>query len=272
MFDRERYKTFYIPKKSGKWRLVEEPESELKRLQRQIIKELQKIEWPEYLYGLNKSAIKNAVQHFNSKVIIKFDISEFFLSTTLGHYYKAIEQLNGILSPDLYKLGKDCFIRDNKNPTIIRLPTGAPTSPFIASIAFWPVDLSLLSLAKSHGLKYTRYVDDLTFSGNNYPHSLEKDVVKIANKAGFRINFSKTEKCFRNINSQIVTGVLLNYQPTASKVFRHILRAELDHYARENKPIDDHLSGKLNYLKQLKPDKFEELITYFNKRRNKYGF
>lgn len=275
MFDRERYKTFYIPKKSGSYRLIEEPDEELKSLQRKYIKELRNLPWPNYLYGLKSSAIDNALQHQDSKVIAKFDLSEFFFSTTLGHYFRTLEILkdkNIIDNNWLYKLSTDCFIRDHKNPTIIRLPTGAPTSPFISSLTFWPIDLSLIELCSSHGLTYTRYVDDLTFSGNKCPSWLDKAVANIVRESGFRINFCKTKKCFKNSSSQVVTGVLLNYKPTATYDYRHELRTELDHYARENKALDEIVLGKLNYLKQLQPEKFIGLIEYYQKRRSRYGF
>lgn len=270
MFNRERYRTFYIPKKSGKYRLVEEPNSELKTLQREIVKNLRTIQWPNYLFGLGKNAIDNAKAHYEQKIIIKFDISDFFRTTTLGHYYLALEKIG--LNQEFFRLTRDCFIRDNKNPGIIRLPTGAPTSPFLASISFWPTDLYLVKLSTSLGLKYTRYVDDLTFSGNEYPRGLEKEVSKIAYRAGFRINFSKTETCFRNSNSQLVTGVLLNYLPTASREYRYNLRAELDQLARNNSSLNESVTGKINYLRQLQPDKANQLLNYFEKRRNRYGF
>ena len=48
------------------------------------------------------------------------------------------------------------------------LPQGAPTSPVLSNIICERLDRKLHKLAKAYGLRYTRYADDITFSGNAY--------------------------------------------------------------------------------------------------------
>ena len=45
------------------------------------------------------------------------------------------------------------------------LPQGAPTSPVLSNIIAHHLDNRLLGVARKMGYKYTRYADDLAFSG-----------------------------------------------------------------------------------------------------------
>jgi retron-type reverse transcriptase len=116
------------------------------------------------------------------------------------------------------------------NSTSRVLPQGAPTSPAITNIICKKMDARLLGIAKSLGLRYTRYADDLTFSG---PASVRKDLNKlfwrvkgVVKSEGFALHPKKT-KIMSNGNRKEVTGVVVNEKPAVSrkklKAFRALL-------------------------------------------------
>jgi len=91
-----------------------------------------------------------------------------------------------------------------------RLPQGAPTSPMLASIVFSPVDQKLRSLASSWGAVYTRYADDLAFSGRRqFSRTDIRRVSDILRRAGFRTNFAKSRITGAG-SRQIVAGLVVN--------------------------------------------------------------
>src|SRR4029077_5389897 len=97
-----------------------------------------------------------------------------------------------------------------------RLPQGAPTSPALANLSAFPLDLRLSGLSRSFGAQYTRYADDLTFSGDErFLRSLAVFlplVSKIVRSERFSLNKRK-RKIIRSSQRQIVTGVVVNSRP-----------------------------------------------------------
>jgi len=91
-----------------------------------------------------------------------------------------------------------------------RLPQGAPTSPALANIVFSPVDDHLTNLAKEWECQYTRYADDIVFSGNvRFTNKHKLRAVKIIEKASFLINPRKT-RIIGSGGRQIVAGLVAN--------------------------------------------------------------
>ena len=105
--------------------------------------------------------------------------------------------------------------------------------PFLSSISFALGDYELNDLAKSSNLIYTRYIDDLTFSGNKYPTFFQKKVNNIVRKYGYLLNHKKSQILYRDNDRQIVTGVCINKKINISKDYKMKIRAELDKYANE---------------------------------------
>ena len=103
------------------------------------------------------------------------------------------------------------------------LPQGAPTSPLLANMVFRKVDYRLKNFAKSRKLSYTRYADDLTFSGMFQKEQVIGVVSGILRDNGFTVQCRKTHVMQKN-ERQKVTGVIVNEKVRAPKELRKKLR------------------------------------------------
>jgi len=267
------YRVFEITQ-GRKTRVIEEPVPALKIVQLKLIRVFEQIQLHSSVYGVKgKGAIDNAERHFGARVVLRMDIKKFFPST---RYYPIFETVRSkIKSRLIMKQCKEaanfCFV--NGQDGELRLPTGAPTSPIIANISFSWMDPILDQAARENGLTYTRYVDDLTFSGEEIPAGFQAEVNRLVKETGYKINHKKSGVLFRGNHSQVITGVSINGHPTeliTEKKYKRIVRAQLDRCAREKEPIDDKLQGKLNYIRQINEQQYQTLISYFERRRQRW--
>ena len=137
------------------------------------------------------------------------------------------------------------------------------------SDSFWLAPRRLAGLAAHHRYAYTRYADDLTFSGDQ-PEAIGKllgSVRRVVKEEGFTEHPAKT-RIMRQGNRQEVTGLTVNERPTISRREYRRLRALLHNAARdglesqntENRPnFLNHLKGKIAFIKMVDPDKGEKL-------------
>ena len=86
-----------------------------------------------------------------------------------------------------------------------KLPIGLSTSPYLSNLVFLDTDYSLAEYVQSEGLSFTRYVDDLTFSGEVTDRHLA-DISRILDEAGWSVNTRKTA-FMRRGRPQYVTGL-----------------------------------------------------------------
>ncbi|MFD4337750.1 reverse transcriptase family protein [Streptomyces anulatus] len=156
-------------------------------------------EAPDHVHGFvrGRSTISNASQHLAKRCVLRMDLEDFFpsigaatirdLLREQGYEEKAAE-----LAVNLVTIGG-------------KLPIGLNTSPLLSNLAFLSTDRSLAEYARSEGLSFTRYVDDLTFSGDvTTRHSV--DIARILDDAGWSINTRKTV-FMRRGGPQYVTGL-----------------------------------------------------------------
>jgi retron-type reverse transcriptase len=199
------YRIYRIPKHSGGYRRIEAPRRYLKLIQRWIyINILSTRELPSVVTGFvqGKNIFSNAEPHKPNKNLMVIDIKDFFPSVTYQEVYKVFKSF-GFRRKVLTLLTGLCTLNG-------RLPQGAPTSPTIANLAFTPVDLALQDLAKGWDCCYTRYADDIAFSGNT-PFSRKdiKAVSDILEEWQFHINSRKT-RIIGSGGRQILTGLVVN--------------------------------------------------------------
>jgi len=159
------------------------------------------------------------------------DIKEFFPSIRLPRVLDLFKTA-GYLPEVAFSLAKICTLNDV-------LPQGAATSPSIANILAGPLDRRLLALAQQCELSYTRYADDMVFSGRRISQNIPRLVESIIASEGFSVNTAKTMLA-RNPQKMMVTGVAISGGRTRlPREKRRALRAAL-HRAQTaiSRPID----------------------------------
>lgn len=206
------YKEFRIPKKSGGFRKIEAPTNDLK-VRQLWIKEniIDKVAISQYAKGFkrNTSIYDNALPHVNKELVINVDIKDFFPSITYREVFKLYIYL-GYTKQVAHLLAKLCTNSENV------LPQGAPTSPGISNIVLLKLDKRLSELAKKSNCCYTRYADDITFSGAKSIKSLLPLICSIVEEEGYQINRKKIRLQYSN-QRQEVTGLTVNKKVSLSK-------------------------------------------------------
>lgn len=199
------YRIYKILKHSGEFRQIEAPRRFLKLIQKWIyINILSTQQLPAAVTGFvrDKNIFSNAEPHKPNKNLMVIDIKNFFPSVHYEAVYKIFENL-GYPSEVSTLLTGLCTLHR-------RLPQGAPTSPSIANLVFKPLDLVFQDLAAARDCSYTRYADDIAFSGNT--QFSRKDIKIVSDKLkewGFRINPMKT-RIIGGSGRQILTGLVVN--------------------------------------------------------------
>lgn len=196
-----RYRQFRIPKRLGGMREINVPSPLLLAIQQWLMRNiLYKLPLADVAHGgvPGRSIITNASAHLGAKSVLKMDLRGFFDTILLPRGVAIFESAG--YSPHLSRsLALLCFEGG-------RLPQGAATSPALANLAAFSLDGRLGALAKKFGLIYSRYVDDLTFSGHSIGVRFSAIVQEIVEDAGFVVNSEKT-RLMRGRSPKFVTGL-----------------------------------------------------------------
>jgi len=216
----ESYHRFPLSKGNGRKRWIEAPSKKLKFIQKRIL-EILLYTRPAHpaAHGFvpNRSIVTNARPHVGKKWVVNFDIKDFFPST------KASKVLSILTAyPDFSNAEYGALLK-----IVCRggaLPQGAPTSPHLANLAMWDADIELWRYANQHQLAYTRYADDLTFSGTHIPSDLFPFLKEILKNYGYRLAPGKS-KWLGQHKRQMVTGLVVNEKLNLPRPIRKRLRA-----------------------------------------------
>ncbi|MDP2582292.1 retron St85 family RNA-directed DNA polymerase [Shimia thalassica] len=195
------YRTFSIPKRLGGAREIATPSPALLAAQRWVLSEiLAKLQVNDCCYGFvaGRSIVDNARQHLNKKVVLKIDLKDFFPSVSQNQVMKIFLGVGYPVSVS-YFLTRICCLNRS-------LPQGAATSPSLSNLVGSRLDLGLSEYAKDKGVTYTRYADDLTFSGDDIGSTEISQIKHIVAQQGFRVNDRKT-RLLRGKKQKIITGV-----------------------------------------------------------------
>ena len=220
-FDRY-YRTYELPKKSGGKRTITVPSPALKRLQRHLLDNgFDEIPLHPAAMGFRKGrSIKdNAEKHTGKEVVANVDIHKFFPSTRYQLILHACRILcDGGISPRAARLVAEICSYSGA------LPTGAPTSPAIANIILRAADQAIGTVAERVGVSYTRYADDLTFSGDDAAIAVLPFAREVLTQLDYQLDDKKTN-LYRRGRRQLVTGLVVNEKPNLPRRLRRKLRA-----------------------------------------------
>lgn len=261
------YRHFKIKKRNGKMREISEPLPSLKEIQQWILKNiLDQVKVSSFAKAYRKriNIIENVKFHKSQPKVFTVDIKDFFPSIKTSSVEKVFLSLgySKILSNLLAKL---CTLNGC-------LPQGAPTSPYLSNLVFKDADDTIIKYCLGKEIKYTRYADDLCFSGDFNENELFKLVEESVGLIGLKINPNKT-KLMKPNERQIITGVVVNNKTQVVFQQRNNIRQDLYYIKKygleshmERKKIKkknyiQHLLGKVNFILQINP-KDEEFIKY----------
>lgn len=220
------YHKFGIDKGNGKTRWIEAPSKLLKFVQKSVLTDiLYQIRPHDAAHGFVpcRSIVTNAQPHVGKEWVANFDIEGFFPATKQKLINQVIDRYEFLTSDERKVLSR--IVSKGR-----RLPQGAPTSPHIANLAMYEADVQLQEYALIHGLSYTRYADDLTFSGRSLPRDLRRFISRVIRPLGYKIAAGKSKWLPRS-KRQMVTGLVVNDKISLPRPDRKRLRAIL-HDAR----------------------------------------
>lgn len=251
------------------------PKRRLKAIQRRLLRLLVDrlpVSGSAHGFCRGRSIRSCAEPHVGRRILLKLDLADFFptihvgrvrgLLVALGYGYPVATTL-AVLMTEAERQPVEI------DGVLYQVPIGprfcvqgAPTSPGLANAICLRLDRRLAGLARSLGFVYTRYADDLSFSGDD-PALLVKLrslATRIVVEEGFRLNTRKT-RVARAGRAQRVTGVTVNRVAGLSRRERRTLRAELHAHERSGGTEEERrrLAGKLAYLAMLNPGQAEAL-------------
>lgn len=283
----QHYRVSHRPAPSGAIRVLEAPKPRLKRMQRRLLDELAGLVPPhEAARGFRSggSVRSYAAPHAGRPVVVRLDLESFFASVTVSRVYgiwrgagfpePVAHALAGLVTTVLPRSAwraiptpvdaglLDAHWRLGRRLAAPHLPQGAPTSPAMANLAAFGLDVRLTALASSWGGRYTRYADDLAFSGDagwgRGTSRLIDAVEGIVRDEGFRLNARKTEVMPR-AGRQRLAGLVVNDRPRVARAEVDLLRAIL-HNCRRHGPSSQnrgdvpaweaHLRGRIAWVAQ----------------------
>lgn len=261
----EHYGFFRQEKKDGTLRDIHPPRKKLKLIQRKIKKFFDHFPWPRYVQGgiRKRSILSNARLHCGKKMVAWLDIRKFFPSTNPSMVLESLEKI-GIgkaASKLIVELGT------YKNA----LPQGSPASVSLANLVFLDADDRFELFCKKHRLIYSRYIDDISISGDIDFRPHKGQFLKFIEQKGYVVAKDKIDFIGRD-RPQIVNNLVVNDKVRPNKDFindlkndirccwteegMELLAADFGLLPRE---LQRSLWGRINFTKQFDPKLYKDL-------------
>ena len=229
------YYNVLIPKRDGSKRKLSVPDLILKRVQKSIADNIL-AQYPVSKYAkaykVGSNVQRNAQPHVGKKKILKLDIEGFFDHILYSQVKNTVFCEEKFAEPIRVLLTMLCYYKES-------LPQGAPTSPAITNIILYDFDEAVGSFCNEKKIAYTRYCDDMTFSGDFD----EKEVIAFVKgelcKLGLFLKNRKTAVIPAS-KRQTVTGIVVNEKLNITKDYKKKIRQEM-HYIQKF-GLDEHVS------------------------------
>ena len=289
-----RYRT--LARRGGVPRMIEAPKARLKEVQRWVLHEiLDRVPIHEAAHGFTRgrSVVSHARLHTGQEAVLRLDLKDFFASITAGRIYALFRTLGYPRSVAHVLTGVSTNaipqavwreVPKTTEPRLVQaqfwlgrqlatphLPQGAPSSPALANLAAFRLDRRLTGLAAASGLRYSRYADDVTFSGparlRRRHAEFEALATTIIRDEGFALNHGKSALHGAGAR-QSVCGIVVNAHPNVVRAEYDQLRAIL-HNAAHHGPasqnrsgiadFEAHLRGRISWVEFLNPSRGEKL-------------
>lgn len=285
---RTNYTEWTVPKKRSGVRIICSPKPRLKAIQQRIKAEILDRAPPhEAAHGFlrGRNIVTNARPHVGRRLVVNYDLYDFFGYVRYPRVIGVFRRLGYSLEVSRC-LALLCTHRPNlcpvfsppAGPPVVLRPSrhavqGSPTSPALANLALRRLDGRLAGLARRFDAAYTRYADDLTFSGEEaFKRGMARFlplVRRIVRAEGFQLNIHKT-RFMRSGQSQQVTGVVVNEKPNVRRHEYDCLKAIL-HNAKKAGALESqnrrrrpdfraYLLGRAAHVRLLNPVRGQRLI------------
>jgi RNA-directed DNA polymerase len=263
------YQAFRLPKPDGGVRLIEAPSEALKKIQHRLNFFLQAYYHgirPKAAYGGLMSAtddrevrniLTNAKQHVKRQWVMNMDLEDFYHQIPQAKIVEILRGTMGISEKVAQKIARLCCFKN-------RLPMGAPTSCILANFACLDLDKTLETLADRYNLRYTRYIDDLTFSAKHpIPQTVIESIRTAITQCGFAINEKKYSLKHLNDVPEVTGLMLLPNKVDIADSYIKDLKQDITLYKRMVKAGErisqvfqartlslyrQHLQGKINFV------------------------
>lgn len=282
----------WLAKKSGGHRLIEAPKQQLKAVQHKILREiLDKIAPHPAAFGFvaGRSAAMNAAEHAGQYIVLKLDLENFYTTVRYSRVVAIFRSLGFSRAAALWLARLTTTAAPGslefpaRQPHEIlpylhrHLPQGAPTSPAIANLSAYALDVRLAGLARAYHANYSRYADDLTFSGSHRFAGALRDFIPLSQQVvrseRFLVNRAK-RKVIRRNGRQVVTGIVVNERPNISRSDYDRLKATLHNCVRQGPRSQNveqhadyagHLLGRIAWVATLNSTRAAKLRKLYDR-------
>ncbi|MEZ9108224.1 retron St85 family RNA-directed DNA polymerase [Vibrio cyclitrophicus] len=265
------YARFTIPKKDGSQRLIYQPSMAIRALQKVVYDSiLDKLPVHDacYAYRKKRSLKEHANIHKNNNYLLRIDLKDFFESITRSDIEKYCNDSISKVFPHF--CDKDFKLMTNIICRKDTITIGSVTSPALSNAICYNLDEKISRLAKSHGVKYTRYADDMFFSTShkNVLCVVQKGVTSIINTLDYpnlTINKKKTRHSSKK-SRMCVTGVVITLDKKLSigRDKKRFIRGQVYNWKSLSDKEKSYLSGYLSFVKSVEPSYINRLCDNYS--------